>query len=288
MDWEIEKLTDVSAEIKIPYERNKKWEYWVLCTADRHLDHALSDLEMQKKHLKEAKEGGWPVIDLGDLFCGMQGRFDPRATRKALLNCLNEKEEYMDALVEYGYEVLGEFGSCFALIGLGNHETSQLRRKETNLLARLTKMFRDDGAQTVLGAYQGWVRVQFYSPTKNGAWNSLNICYTHGCGGCAPVTRGVIQASRRATVIPDANIILSGHIHENWVFPITRYRLNKKGKEYRDEQLHIQVPSYKDELTGEVMGWAKEKGFSPKPIGAVWLKFWYENGGIKYDAIRAR
>lgn len=283
MDWTIVPLTDNTVKLKVPYERNANWFFKILCTADRHIDHKLSDINLQKKHLKEAQAGGWPVIDIGDLFCAMQGRYDPRSTRRALLNCLNEKEEYLDALVDYAESILAPFKNNLAMLGLGNHETSQLRRNETHILNRLVKRL---GPQTVVGGYQGWIKVHFNTGADGGR-QSLNIRYVHGSGGCAPVTKGVIKTNRRAVVYPDANIILSGHSHEQWIVPISRYRLNARGNEFRDEQLHVQIPSYKDDVTGEIMGWAVEKEMAPKPTGAIWLKFWYEEGVVKYDAERA-
>lgn len=284
-DWAVEPVSEVTTRMRINYRRSKDWEFWVLCTADRHIDHALSDLDMQKRHLELAKDGGWPVVDIGDLFCGMQGKFDPRSTRKALLACLNEQEEYLDALVDYAERLLLPYADCFAMLGLGNHETSQLRRHETHLLQRLVKRFQGAGSHVVMGGYAGWLRLLFEAGTGS-ARKSVNIRYTHGSGGNAPVTKGTIQTNRRAVVYPDANIVLSGHTHEQWTVPLARLRINDCCREYRDEQLHVQIPSYKDEMTCQPHGWAVEKGFSPKPTGAMWLKFWYD-GEIKYDAIRA-
>ena len=119
---------------------------------------------------------------------------------------------------------------------------------------------------------------------------SINIRYTHGGGGNSPVTKGVIKTNRRAVVYPDANILLSGHIHESFCLPITRERLTDSGKVMLDEQLHIQIPSYKDETTGYTQGYAIEKEMSPKPVGAYWLTFRYDRSQdcVVYDATRAR
>jgi len=102
------------------------------------------------------------------------------------------------------------------------------------------------------------------------------------------VTKGTIQTNRRAVVYPDANIVISGHSHQQWMMPIPRLRINDFGREYRDEQLHLQIPSYKDEITGQVDGFAVEKQFAPKPLGAWWLRFWWQRDvGLRYDAMRA-
>lgn len=286
--WRVEQVSPNTARMRVAYERNFDWEFYILLTADRHIDHANTDLSMQHRHLKQAQQGGWPVVDVGDLFCAMQGKRDPRSSRKALLDKLNEKEQYMDAIVDYAYEFASPYKNVWALMGLGNHETGALKHNETHLLNRLVDMLNEDGSPVVLGGYQGWLRLQF--EVDGGAERrSLNIRYTHGgAGTSAPVTKGTIQATRRAAIFPDAHIVCSGHTHEQWMFIITRTRLNSVGKELRDEQLHLQVPSYKDETTEQTEGYAVEKEHPPKPIGAWWIKFWWERPfGVRYDAVRA-
>jgi hypothetical protein len=286
-DWSVEQVSANTARMRVTYQRNQDWQFYVLLTADRHIDHALSDLSMQHRHLRLAQEGGYPVVDIGDLFCAMQGKRDPRSSRKALLDRLNQREEYMDALVDYAHEVLGPYSDVLALLGLGNHETGALKNNETHLLNRLVDRLNDNGSSAVLGGYQGWLKMLFESEAQNNR-QSINIRYTHGGGADAPVTKGTIQSSRRAVIYPDAHVVISGHSHNQWMMPIPRLRLNNVGREVRDEQLHLQIPSYKDEITGQVDGFAVEKQHAPKPMGAWWLKFWWEKDkGLRYDAMRA-
>lgn len=286
-EWSVEPVTANTARMRVEMRRNSEWRFYILLTADRHIDHALSDLKMQRRHLKEAQEGGWPVVDIGDLFCAMQGKRDPRSSRKALLDKLNQREEYMDALVDYAYEILGPYADNLALLGLGNHETGALKNNETHLLNRLVDRLNRGGSPAILGGFQGWLKLLFEGEAAN-ARQSVNVRYTHGGGADAPVTKGTIQTNRRAVIYPDANIIISGHTHNQWMMPIPRLRLNDAAREVRDEQLHLQVPSYKDEITGQTDGFAVEKQHSPKPLGAWWLKMWWEKDqGIRYDAIRA-
>ena len=56
----------------------KGWEQWFLLTSDRHHDNPHSDHELQKEHLDEALKRRAGIIDCGDFFCAMQGRWDPR------------------------------------------------------------------------------------------------------------------------------------------------------------------------------------------------------------------
>jgi hypothetical protein len=98
----------------------------------------------------------------------------------------------------------------------------------------------------------------------------------HGYGGGGPVTRGTIQTSRMAVYLPDADVIWTGHTHDEWIMPIQRARLTLQGRPYLDRVLHVRSPGYKDEFS-EQNGWAVEKGMPPKPKGALWLRFWMDN-----------
>jgi len=101
------------------------------------------------------------------------------------------------------------------------------------------------------------------------------VYYDHGSGGSAPVTRGVIKTNRRAVMVPDADIVLSGHIHERWVVNVPRIRLSPtKAEERYEEQIHASSGTYKRESLQE--GWAAEKGFAPPAVGGLWLEMAYK------------
>ena len=69
-----------------------------------------------------------------------------------------------------------------------------------------------------------------------------------------------------------------------------RLRLSSNGRPQFDRQIHLQLPTYKQEfdLTG---GWHTQRGAPPKPTGGCWLTFYHDgrhkmqNGmsaGIRY------
>jgi hypothetical protein len=88
--------------------------------------------------------------------------------------------------------------------------------------------------------------------------------------------------------VPDADLVVTGHTHNEWYFPIPRVRLSAKGTPHHDEQLHVKVPGYKDEYADGGGGWHIERGGPPKPIGAAWLRFYYEDGSVKMEVTRAK
>ena len=225
---------------------------------------------MEKRHLEQARERKAIIIDGGDLFCAMQGKYDPRSY-KGDLKAEHKEGDYLDKLVTTSADFYGPYADLFAIMAPGNHETAISKRHETNLTERLVQTLNDrHGTNVRVGGFSGWVKFQLM---LHGQILSVNLWYHHGYGGDAPVTKGVIQTNRQSVYLPDAHIVATGHTHNEWQFPIPRVRLTNKGKIYHDEQLHLKVPSYKEEYSDGYGGWHIERGGPPKPTGAVWLKF---------------
>tara|TARA_Y100000034_G_scaffold135536_1_gene207885 strand:- start:33931 stop:34845 length:915 start_codon:yes stop_codon:yes gene_type:complete len=247
---------------------------WVLLTSDRHWDNPKSDWAMQKKHLQQAKERNAKVLDFGDFFCAMQGKYDPRK-RKSEVREEHNVDGYLDALVYTATDFFKPYAKSFACIALGNHESMILKRLESNIVDRLVSHLNKEADTKIHSTgFHGWI--VFKARNGNKALSQLRLKYHHGYGGGGPVTKGVIQTNRRAVYLPDADIVCVGHIHESWFLELPRERITTKGIPYIDTQTHIQLPTYKQEYTlGKDLGtFHIEKGRPPKPIGATWLKFY--------------
>jgi UDP-2,3-diacylglucosamine pyrophosphatase LpxH len=247
-----------------------------LLLSDLHWDNPHCDRSLLKKHLDEAVSRNAGILIFGDLFCAMQGKYDPRGN-KASIRPEHNVTNYLDALVDSAIEYFKPYAKNIKLITPGNHETSILRRLETDITARLCA-----GLGVEMGTYAGWVIVRMIRNNKPSV--SKAISYHHGYGGGGAVTKDIIQASRKAVYLPDADIIVSGHTHDRWIFPIQRVRLNNAGRQHLEEQLHLKLGTYKDEYT-EAGGWAVEKGMPPKSSGGIWLEFIYERNP---DNVRVR
>ena len=77
----VEEVTGTCHKIRVPYSGSKDWEQWFLLSSDRHHDNPKTRQDLEQEHLKEAKERNAGVIDIGDLFCAMQGKYDRRASK---------------------------------------------------------------------------------------------------------------------------------------------------------------------------------------------------------------
>lgn len=264
------------------------WQQSFLLSSDRHHDNVYCDQKLEKKHLDEAKERKAGIIDFGDLFCAMQGKYDPRASMGQFRPELRVSN-YLDTLVDYVADFYLPYAEQFVMLGVGNHEDSIHDRHQTNLTARLVKKLQEAGSQALEGTYNGWVRFQFESANKHR--QSINLWYTHGYGGGGPVTRDMIQAANRQVVYTDADIMCSGHTHDSWACTVRRESLTTQGKvRFKDIEV-IKTGCYKDDYAAGA-GYVARKGHPPKPMGGYWLTFKYSgahNGSsITFETQRAK
>lgn len=261
------------------------FEQWVLLGADRHHDNPACDRKLEKHHLDTALERGAIILDFGDTFCAMQGKYDPRSSMDEIRS-EDVGEDYLDRIVTHAARDYGPYAENWLLFGQGNHETNIRRRHGTDLISNLVhRLNADAGGHVHIGGYGGWVRFLF--TVQKTRRQSCRLKYHHGAGGGGPVTRGVIQTNRQAVYLPDADIVVNGHTHDSWHVPIPRERLSSQGKVYHDLVHFVRTPGYKDEYGDGSGGFHIEKWGAPKPIGAVWLRFFYEDGGIEVEITQA-
>ena len=263
-------------------------EQWFLLSSDRHHDNAHTDWDLEAKHLREAVNRQAGIIDIGDMHCAMQGKWDKRADRSALREQYRQGE-YLDSLVKLASDFYAPYAQNFVIVGRGNHETAIVKRHETDITERTCELMSHmSGNKVHAGGYGGWIILRAHLGSKK--MHIIRIKYFHGSGGGGPVTRGVIQTNRMSVFLPDADLVVTGHTHDNWVLPIARERINRNGQIYMDDQTHVRCGTYKDEYGDGFGGWHIERGGPPKPLGAVWLRIWQEGHDkiVKYAVTRAQ
>jgi hypothetical protein len=199
-------------------------EQWFLLSSDRHHDNAFCDWKKELEHLREARDRKAGLLDIGDLHCAMQGKWDKRADRTHL-RPVYQSGPYLDVLVNEACRFYGGFAPLWALIAPGNHETSIDKKHETDLTQRTFERLKAAGADKLcLGSYTGWIRIVAVRAQRS---RQIIVNYHHGYGGGGAVTRDVIQTSRKAVYLSNADIVWSGHTHDSWQLPIQRLRLNE-------------------------------------------------------------
>jgi len=228
-------------------------EQWFLLQSDVHWDNPKCDRKKLKRHLDLALKRNAPVLDFGDFFCAMQGKYDRRSSKKDI-RAEHQNNNYV-----------------------GNHESAIHKNHETDLNDRLAERIRSNGGIARRGGYSGYIR--FHISNNGRRNNSLKLWYFHGSGGGGPVTRGVIQTARQAVYVSDADIVATGHVHESWQLAVQRIRLNISDEIVHERQTHVKIAGYKEEYEDGHGGWHIETGKPPKPTGAWWLRIYQPKNG---------
>jgi len=260
----------------------KHGEYWYLLSGDRHHDNPHARHDLERKHLDEAVARNAGIIDVGDLFCAMQGKFDPRRSKNSVREEDALAADYLDSIVRHASDFYSPYAKNFVLIGRGNHETAILKNCETDLTERLCeRMSQQSGHKVYSGGYGGWVR---FITRRGNERHTLTLKYFHGSGGAALMSFDTLKVRRAAAVTPDADIVVSGHVHKQWVMPLARERLvmDQKGPRIvSDIQWHVRTGTYKDEFDDGFAGFHVEQGRTPEVMGAVWMRLRFERRSVK-------
>ena len=263
----------------IYYDVKNGWEQWFLLVSDVHFDSIYCNREKLQADFEEAKRRKARIMIFGDWFDAMQGRYDKRRAPSELRSEYLV-DDYYDRVVLDSAEWLAPYAKYIDIIADGNHECSVLQHANTNLPGNLVHDLNVTHKVNIHhGGYGGWVRlmINLSGGEDTGPRKSIKMKYFHGSGGEAPVTRGVIQTNRQAVYLPDADIVVNGHSHNNYIVPITRERLSNKGQQYFDNQYHIRIPGYKQAYGDGTAGWEVTRGGVPKPIGSILLRLKYVN-----------
>lgn len=265
-----------------------KDERWFLLQSDVHWDNPHCDRDLFLKHLQQAKERDAAILDNGDFFCAMQGKWDKRAN-KSDLRPEHQVGDYLDALVRTAAGELEPYKDLLTVRGRGNHESGVYKHHETDLTERMVERLRMKGSSSIhAGGYSGYVVFSVaFAKTRR---TPIKLFYHHGYGGGGPVTRGVIDTNRQAVFVADCDLVWTGHTHDQWSVPIPKVKLNQDNDVViHTVQRHFRTPGYKNEYADGHGGFHIEKGRGPKMIGAAWLRIWHaDRDGIDWEITEAR
>lgn len=238
----------------------------ILIMSDVHFDNPHCDRDLLKKHLDQAKQKGAYVICIGDFFCAMEGRYDPRRSKGTIRPEYN-RANYIDCIVNDAIKFLKPYKENLLFFSLGNHETSVLKNVETDLLER---MIGGLGGNVKKLGYLGYFIINTH---YDGARiQKYRIFFHHGKWG-GVITKGSLAAVRYAS-ISNADLIVSGHTHDHWSMPHAYYDVDGAGQLKVKELDVIKCGTYKEEFESG-SGFGPERIVMPKMKRQWWLKlFW--------------
>lgn len=285
MSWTLDRTDKRCLIVRIHAPKQEGWEQYFLLRSDAHHDNAHADLKLEQRHLDEALARGAGILDVGDLFCAMQGKWDKRASRDAMRE-EHREGPYLNQLVNVACARYAPYAANWITMSPGNHETSIQKKHEYDLTSSLVARLNGEcgsNIQKMPYAHHVIFRVSWGpNQKKMKTVSSINYFGYHGHGGGGPVTKGVIQTNRRATYLPDTHVFHSGHVHEQWVLRLKRDRVSSRGIPYTDSAYHVSTPGYKAEYeVGD--GWHIETGKPPKPLGAAWMVLTIRENRVKVE-----
>jgi len=264
----IKPITRIQRNVHV-IELSEEQEF--LKISDVHWDNPKCNRELLISHLDEAKRRNAIITINGDFLCLMQGKFDPRGSKKDVRPEHN-KGNYLDLVIEDAAEFLAPYADHIAVIGYGNHETNIIKRLETDPLQRMVDIINYKTKGNVqTGGYGGWVVYKF-ELYKGGLRGSYKNKYFHGSGGGGPVTKNTIGHQRLDAMIGDADMIEVGHTHDLWTMTTCVETLDHSYNTKLRNVTHIQTGCYKEEYEDGNGGWHIERGAPPKPLGGFWVK----------------
>jgi UDP-2,3-diacylglucosamine pyrophosphatase LpxH len=255
----------------------------LLFLGDLHLDNPKSDRRALKRVLDEAVAREAAVLLLGDVFDAMQGANDRRGSKRDLLARYTGRDDYLSALVEDVAEFLAPYAANIWVLLQGNHESAVAKHYGVHLEQLLGYELRKAGSSCVVPGYQSYAQLGFTFSEGHQNHALVPFWMAHGHGGGGAVTKGVIQAHRRAVTYPDARFVVSGHIHSSYFVAHEQHRLSQSGIPYDVEQEHYVVGAWKNEhVPGS--GWWVERGHGPRLPSGWWASFFRQRGTISKES----
>lgn len=261
---------------------------YVLLISDIHWDNPHCMRDKLKADLDEAVKRNARILINGDFFCLMQGKYDPRRSKRNIRPEHNENN-YLDAVINDAVNWWKPYAHHIDVISYGNHETAIIRNCETDPLQRFVDLLnRECGSSVYTGGYGGWIIIHASYAT---AEKAFKIKYHHGYGGGGPVTLGTIQNNRMMTYVYGADMIWMGHVHQDYELTYTVESLDRNGVVQLKDILHVRTPSYKEEYEGGYGHYHVERGRPPKPVGGRWLELEWSRkltDGVRTNELLAR
>lgn len=268
MKYRFKRLGQQSYEARFSKGEKKEFEFFF--ASDVHFDSVKCKRKLFFQHMDEAKERGAFIVFPGDFFDLMGGRFDPRRV-KGDIRPEYTKANYIDSIIEDAADKLAPYVDNILLFSDGNHETAIRKNLETDPLERLTTILKDRyKCKAMHAGYQLFLKLVFEASEGGNIKKHLLFIHHGKFGGI--VTKGVLGVDRHSLAAPQANSIITGHTHNQWLVPITRLWVDKNGKvDPNNVQYHVKLGTYKQEFeTGS--GWAVERLVRPANLGGAFLR----------------
>jgi len=244
-------------------------EFEIIWVADMHSDSKKSQKNFLDMIIKE-KPNAYLVFG-GDSFDVMQNIRDPRASKSALKDSL-KRDDYINAVIEEAYDYFYPYREKILAFNLGNHDETQIRMHGIDIIKLLVdKLNAQISHEIICGDLAGWIKLQVYN-TKT-QYFSRNIYFSHHPITGGTRSKGALSIDLAKGRYPDADIIISEHIHTSFIHPFVTERFTGQHDLKYINRYYVQMPTLKDEFSGKKRGYIHAKRFEATPIGVAILNF---------------
>lgn len=282
---ETRKVSDYLAEFRLKGGLGDKQKWLII--SDIHYDSTCCRRDLLKKHLDQAVKEDRKIIINGDWFDVMGCFKDPRSKPQDIRPEYYQTRPYLDLVLEDSYEFLKKYANNIGLIAFGNHETSIIKHRDTDILQRLHYLLSQHNKDIVLGGYDGWINFQFEHLT-GGKIRKKTMHYHHGSGGNAMRSKGILRNQIDGFTYPQADIIIRGHDHMKSHDPSNvRITIDQSGRQKATAQHVLRTGSYKDGSLKR-FGWEKEKAFLPTKMGGWFMDLTYKENEVIVEFTEAQ
>ena len=251
-----------------PIEFRNGFEQDIRLMSDTHIGARNVDYKLIKEEVADAIKSKARLLLNGDVFDMILVKDMKRFRADCLHPKLTGKGDLVNQAIEWAVEIFGPAADLIDMVGVGNHEEAVTKYHGTDV----TKLFVNELKRkrrridhTIhYGGYTGFVDYRFRWPNKSASKTSHDskrfvIYYHHGAGGGAPITKGMIDFSRKGWV--DADVIWHGHKHHDLTNKIQRLACPILGYQPNVRTVrHIQTGAYFDTYQGQTQESLGENG----------------------------
>lgn len=266
------------------------FEQDIVLMSDTHIGARNVDYEMIRDTVSDAVKRKARILLNGDVFDMILVQDRKRFRADCVHPRVMGKGDMVDQAVAWGVEIFKPAADLVDMVGVGNHEEAVLKYHGTDVIKKFVEALKQKRKRIDhlihYGGYTGFVDYRFrygkVGQNKTSADSKrFLIYYHHGSGGGAPVTKGMIDFSRKGWV--DADVIWHGHKHHQLASKIQRVSCPLLGfQPITKDVRHIQTGAYFDtyegqtqqslEENGRITNYAADWGVAPAGKGGATLR----------------
>lgn len=257
--------------IKKDVEYNK--DYYMLAIADTHIGNTGFNKKLFKKDMDRALSLNADVFIIGDLVDAIVFT-DVKRYVPSVNDSEANRDDQVNKWIEDTVNLLAPYAKNIKMISMGNHEYTILKRHGIDIIKLIIKELNNEhGGNIIYGGFLGYMQYLFTLQQPNStAKKKMDILYYHGKGGDAPVTKGMIDFSRKKLNFV-FDLYLTGHKHTLITDTDKVVYLSVNGNVVEKQTRCIECGTYMGLDSNKGIGYAEVGGYSPKDLGGVFIRY---------------